>query len=54
MISPIRQWNDVLGVLQVQRDTLDYEYLKRGAQSRGVFQLLEQVLREAGLEDTTP
>ncbi len=48
-----RQWNDVLGVLQVQRETLDYEYLKRGAQCWGVSQLLEQVLREVGLEDTT-
>jgi hypothetical protein len=46
-----RQWNDVLGVLQVRHDTLDYEYLRRGAQYRGVSQLLEQALREAQLED---
>ena len=45
-----RQWNDVLGVLQVRRDTLDYEYLRRWAQYRGVSQLLEQALREAELE----
>jgi len=46
-----RQWNDVLGVLQVQHETLDYEYLKRGAKQRGVSQLLEQVLGDAELGD---
>ena len=45
-----RQWNDVLGVLQVRRDAFDYEYLRRWAQYRGVSQLLEQALREAELE----
>ena len=45
-----RQWNDVLGVLQVRRDAFDYEYLRRWAQYREVSQLLEQALREAELE----
>lgn len=46
-----RQWNDVLGVLQVQHETLDFEYLKRGAKQRGVSQLLEQALDDAELGD---
>lgn len=48
-----RQWNDVLGVLQVQQETLDYEYLKRSAKQRGVSKLLEQVLGDAELGDKT-
>ncbi len=42
-----RQWNDVLGVIQVQSDQLDYVYLKQAAQQRGVSELLEQVLKDA-------
>ncbi len=43
-----RQWNDVLGVIQVQSDRLDYVYLKQTAQQRGVSELLEQILKDAG------
>ncbi len=42
-----RQWNDVLGVLQIQHKILDYKYLERGARQRGVVELLEKVLNEA-------
>ncbi len=42
-----RQWNDVLGVIQVQSDQLDYAYLKQTAQQRGVIELLEKILKVA-------
>jgi hypothetical protein len=42
-----RQWNDVLGVLQVQQNQLDRAYLKRAAQHRGVVALLKQALKAA-------
>lgn len=42
-----RQWNDVLGVLQVQADKIDYSYLNQTAQKRGVLMLLERALKEA-------
>jgi hypothetical protein len=45
-----RQWNDVIGVLKVQRDRLDYGYLRRWAVEIGVGNLLERVLVEAGVE----
>ncbi len=34
--------------IQVQSDQLDYVYLKQAAQQRGVSELLEQVLKDAG------
>jgi hypothetical protein len=42
-----RQWDDILGVLQVQFERLDYEYLSKGAQEKSVSELLEKVLDEA-------
>ncbi len=44
-----RQWNDVLGVLQIQDKSLDFKYLEQGARQRGIQALLEKVLNEAGL-----
>ncbi len=41
-----RQWNDVLGVLQVQSERLDHSYLIKGARQRGVLELLEKALKE--------
>jgi hypothetical protein len=46
--SSERQWNDVLGVLQVQKEKLDYPYLQRGARHMGVATLLEQAIKDAG------
>ena len=43
-----RQLSDVLGVLKVQGERLDLEYLRGWADSLGVLDLLEQLLKEAG------
>jgi hypothetical protein len=42
-----RQWLDVLGVIRVQGDSLDRDYLCRMAGTLGVFELLETALDEA-------
>ncbi len=42
-----RQWTDVLGVLQVQGEQLDYTYLERMAHQRGVRDLLTQAMKDA-------
>lgn len=42
-----RQWHDVLGIIQIQGDRLDYAYLKQMAQHRGIGDLLEKILEEA-------
>lgn len=41
-----RQWNDVLGVMQIQHKKLDRSYLERAAQQRGVADLLQKVFNE--------
>ena len=35
-----RQWRDVLGIVMVQRESLDHDYLRRGAEVLGVSALL--------------
>ncbi|MCI0365885.1 MAG: hypothetical protein L0Y44_00085 [Phycisphaerales bacterium] len=42
-----RQWRDVMGVLRVQQDKLDREYLRKWAAQLTVLDLLELALREA-------
>lgn len=42
-----RQWQDLIGVIKVQGDALDLEYLKHWAPSLGVTDLLERALNEA-------
>jgi hypothetical protein len=43
-----RQWDDVLGVLKVQRGKLDLDYLKRWASDLGLGDLLDKALEDAG------
>ncbi|MFH1992837.1 MAG: hypothetical protein ABIK98_10640 [Pseudomonadota bacterium] len=44
-----RQWHDVIGVIQVQSETLDYHYLEQTAQNLRVGELLHQALKEADM-----
>lgn len=43
-----RQWKDALGVVRVQADRLDLEYLARTAEELEVSDLLRELLTEAG------
>ena len=43
------QWNDVLGVLKVQRDSLDKNYLQHWASELKVKDLLKRAFQDAGL-----
>jgi hypothetical protein len=42
-----RQWNDVLGVLMVQGQALDFEYLTDTAKELGLEELLKRAIAEA-------
>jgi hypothetical protein len=42
-----RQWGDILGVLQVQRDTLDFAHLKHWAEQLGLTEALNRARAEA-------
>lgn len=44
-----KQKRDVLGVLKLQRDSLDYEYLVQWAERLGLTDSLAQVFQEAGI-----
>jgi hypothetical protein len=43
-----RQWNDVLGVLAVQGQALDFDYLTDSAKELGLEELLDRAIAEAG------
>ncbi len=42
-----RQWRDVAGILKVQGDRLDWEYLKRWAKSLNLSKLLQRAKEES-------
>lgn len=44
-----RQWNDVLGVLKVQRDSLDKQYLQHWASALKLKDLLKKAFQDAGI-----
>ncbi len=45
--TPQRQWDDVLGVLAVQGNALDFEYLTASARELGLEELLNRARAEA-------
>lgn len=45
-----RQWLDVLGVIKVQGDSLNREYLVKWSNTLGVFDLLGQAFCESGVK----
>ena len=42
-----RQWRDILGVLAIQGDALDYDYLRDQAQGLGLAPLLDRVIQDS-------
>jgi hypothetical protein len=44
-----RRWLDVLGVMRVQGQRLDLDYLRRWASALDLGALLDRALQEAGL-----
>jgi hypothetical protein len=46
-----RQWHDIIGVMRVQNERLDLNYLQRTARELGVEDLLASALRE---QDSPP
>jgi len=47
-----RQWGDVVGMLEVQADVLDYSYLETWATTINVDELLHRAFAEAGIGKT--
>jgi hypothetical protein len=45
-----RQWKDVIGILKVQGDKLDKEYLFKWSEELKISDLLEKALLEAGIK----
>jgi len=48
-----QQWKDVLGVLKVQGDKLDLEYLKRWASRLNLSDLLNRSFDDSGMTEST-
>jgi hypothetical protein len=45
-----KQWQDILGVLEVQKSKLDMAYLDRNAKQMQVMELLRRAYHEAGIQ----
>lgn len=45
-----RQWRDILGVLKVQAQQLDFDYLQQWADHKNLLDLLNEAMLAAGLE----
>lgn len=45
-----RQWLDVIGVMKVQRDSLDKNYLQIWAKKLGIFELLKNAFEDAEIQ----
>jgi hypothetical protein len=48
-----RQWTDILGVLKVQRQSLDFGYLEKWASHLKVEDLLRRAYADAGIDPTS-
>jgi hypothetical protein len=46
-----RQWSDVIGMLEVQAASLDFDYLKKWAQDLNLTELLHRAYTDAGIVD---
>lgn len=45
-----RQWDDILGVLKVQGEALDFDYLRKWADELEMNDLLAEAFDDAGLD----
>jgi hypothetical protein len=45
-----RQWGDILGVIKVQKEQLDLDYLKTWSNNLGLSELLERALKEGEIK----
>lgn len=45
-----QRWRDVMGILKMQRDALDFEYLNQWAGKLNVDMLLQRAFEDAGIE----
>ncbi|MCZ2200425.1 hypothetical protein [Cylindrospermopsis raciborskii] len=43
-----KQWRDILGVLKLQKELLDFDYLRKWGKKLNLTELLVQALRESG------
>lgn len=45
-----QQWDDVLGVIKINRQGLDYAYLEQWGRELGIAELLKEALSDGGVE----
>jgi hypothetical protein len=49
-----RQWGDILGVLEIQSESLDFDYLNKWAVELSIQDLLERAIKDANLPGQKP